>query len=81
VVLHHLIHSLDRQQLRPGSGLARLAAALAATALAPFWRLVARRASAKRWQGQALEGGLEKLRELRPIRSRWLANSVARAVS
>ena len=51
VVLHHLIHSLDRQQLRPESWMARLAAAVAATALATFWRLVARRASAKRWQG------------------------------
>ena len=38
VVLHHLIHPLDRQRLRPGSGMARLAAALAATALAAFWR-------------------------------------------
>jgi hypothetical protein len=43
VVLHHLMHSLDRQRLRPGSGMARLAAALAA-----LWWLVARRASAKR---------------------------------
>jgi hypothetical protein len=39
VVLHHLIHPLDRQQLRPRSGMARLAAALAATSLAPFRRL------------------------------------------
>ena len=39
VVLHHLIQPLDRQQLRPGSGMARLATALAATALAPLRRL------------------------------------------
>ena len=36
VVIHHLIHSLDRQQYRPRSGMARLTAALAATALAPL---------------------------------------------
>jgi len=34
VVFHHLNHLLDRQQLRPSAGMARLAAALAATALA-----------------------------------------------
>jgi hypothetical protein len=39
VVLYHLIHPLDRQRLRPGSWMARLAAAFAATALAAFWRL------------------------------------------
>jgi hypothetical protein len=61
--------------------MARLAAALAATALAAFWRPIARRASAKRWPGPSLEGGLEELRELRPMSSRRLANSVARAVS
>ena len=37
VVLHHLVHPLDRQQLRARSGMTRLAAALAATALAPLW--------------------------------------------
>jgi hypothetical protein len=62
--------------------MARLAAAIAATAFAPFGRLVARRASAQRWPGPSLEGGLEESREeLRPIRSRRLASSVARAVS
>ncbi len=39
VVFHHLIHPLDRQQFRPTAGMARLTAALAATALAPLWRL------------------------------------------
>ncbi len=39
VVLHHLIHPLDRQQLRPSAGMARLAAALGATALTPCRRL------------------------------------------
>lgn len=39
VVLHHLIQPLDRQQLRPGSGMARLATALVTTALAPLWGL------------------------------------------
>jgi len=36
VVFHHLIHPLDRQQLRPSAGMARLSAALAAAALAPL---------------------------------------------
>jgi hypothetical protein len=36
IQLHHLIHPLDRQQLRPSAGMARLAAALAATTLAPL---------------------------------------------
>jgi hypothetical protein len=39
VVLHHLIHPLDRQQLRATAGVARLATTLAATALAPLRRL------------------------------------------
>ena len=34
VTLHHLTPPLDRQQLRPGSGMTRLAATLAATAMA-----------------------------------------------
>jgi hypothetical protein len=34
VVLDHLIHPLDRQQLRPGSWMARLSAPLAATTFA-----------------------------------------------
>ena len=38
-VVIHLIHPLDRQQFRPTAGMARLTAALAATALAPLWRL------------------------------------------
>jgi hypothetical protein len=41
VVLHHLIHPLDRQQLRATAGAARLATRLAATALAPLRRLKA----------------------------------------
>jgi hypothetical protein len=39
VVLHHLIHPLDRQQLRATAVVARLATTLAATALAPLRRL------------------------------------------
>jgi hypothetical protein len=70
VVFHHLINPLKRQQLWPRPGMARLATALAATALASLRRLVARRASAQRYPGRSLEGGLEELRELRPIRSR-----------
>jgi hypothetical protein len=81
VVLHHLIHPLDRQQLRPRSGKARLATAFAATALASHRRLVARRASAQQYPGPSLEGGLEELRELRPIRFRSWASSLAWSVS
>ena len=33
MVLHNLIHPLDRQQLRPRPGMARLASSLATTAL------------------------------------------------
>jgi len=36
IQLHHLINPLNLQQLRPSAGMARLAAALAATALAPL---------------------------------------------
>ena len=39
LVLHHLIHPLERQQLRPGSWMTRLTAPLAATAFTPLWRL------------------------------------------
>ena len=39
VVFHHFIHPLDRQQLRPGSWMAWLAAAFAAIALALCRRL------------------------------------------
>ena len=38
-VFHHVIHPLDRQQFWSGPGMALLAAALAATALTPCWRL------------------------------------------
>ena len=72
VVVHHLIHPLDRQQLRPCAGMARLTAAL---------RPLPLRRSGGLNPGPSLEGGLEELRELRPIRSRRLASSVARAVS
>jgi hypothetical protein len=48
VVFHHLINPLKRQQLWPRPGMAQLATALAATALASLRRLVARRASAQR---------------------------------
>ena len=81
VLLHHLVNALDRQQLRPRSRMALLATSLAATAFAPFRRLVARRASAQRWPGPSLDGGLEDLRELRPIRCRMLASSLAEVVS
>lgn len=40
VVIHHLIHPLNRQQFRPTGEMALLAAPLAATALAPHWRLI-----------------------------------------
>lgn len=53
VVFHHLIHPLDRQQLRPRSGMARLAAALAATALAPLWRLNTQTITGGRFGGVA----------------------------
>ena len=71
-LIHHLIHPLDRQQFRPTAGMARLTAALAATALVPLWRLKPKHVT---------DGGLEELRELRPIRSRRFASSVARPVS
>jgi hypothetical protein len=56
VVLHHLIHPLDWQRLRPGPRVVRLTAAFAATALAPH-----------RWlKTRAVAGGcLEELRNLR----------------
>ena len=57
MVLHHLIHPLDRQQLRATAGVARLATTLAATALAPLRRLGVRRTYAQRWPGPSLEGG------------------------
>jgi hypothetical protein len=60
VVLHHLIHPLDRQQLRATAGAARLATRLAAMSL---------RRSGGLKPGPSLEGDLEELRELRPIRS------------
>ena len=47
VVLDHLIHPLDRQQLRPRSWMARLSAPLAAITFASLRWLVARRASAQ----------------------------------
>ena len=53
VVVHHLIHPLDRQQLRPSAGMARLTAALAATALAPCRRLKARPVTGGRFGGVA----------------------------
>ena len=48
VVIHHLFHPLDRQQLWSGSGMACLSAPLAATALAPLWRLKAKPATGGR---------------------------------
>ena len=39
VMLDDLINPLDRQQLRSGSWMTRLATALAATAFTPLWRL------------------------------------------
>ena len=72
VVIHHFIHPLDRQQFRPTAGMALLSIPLAATALAPLWRIN---------PSPSLERGLEELRELRPIRSRRFSNSVAKEVS
>lgn len=51
VVLHHLIHPLDRQQLRPGSWRARLSATIAATAFPPLWRLKPRAIAGGRFGG------------------------------
>ena len=53
VVLHHLIHPLDRQQLRPSAGMARLTAAFAATALTPLRWLEPRRVAGGRFGGVA----------------------------
>jgi hypothetical protein len=53
VVLHHLIHPFDRQQLRPGSWMARLSATLAATTFAPLWRLKPRTIAGGRFRGVA----------------------------
>ena len=53
VVLHHLIHPLDRQQLRPGSWMARLSATLAATTFPPLWRLKPRTIAGGRFRGVA----------------------------
>jgi hypothetical protein len=53
VVLHHLIHPLDRQQLRPGSWMARLSATLAATTFTPLWRLKPRTIAGGRFRGVA----------------------------
>ena len=50
VVLHHLIHPLDRQQLRPRSWMARLSATLAATTFASLGWLKPR-AITGRWFG------------------------------
>ena len=50
VVLHHLIHPLDRKQLRPGSWMARLSAPLAATAFASLGWLKPRTITG-RWLG------------------------------
>lgn len=57
VVLHHRIHPLDRQQVRPGFRMSRQAAAFTASPLASHWRLLARRASAQRLPGLFLQGG------------------------
>jgi hypothetical protein len=51
VVLHHLVHPLDWQQLRSRSGMARLAAALAATAFAALRRLKSRTVTGGRFGG------------------------------
>ncbi len=46
-VFYHLLHLLDRQQLRPRIGKAWLSAVLAAAALAPLWRLLSLWSSAQ----------------------------------
>lgn len=66
------VSALDQQQLRPRAGMALLATRLRPLAL--------RRAGGFKPM-LSLQGGLEELRELRPIRSRWLACSVAKALS
>ena len=63
VVLHHLIHPLDRQQFRTGSWMARLAAPLAVTALAPLRRLKPR-AIAGGWFGGVARAAADPLTQL-----------------
>jgi hypothetical protein len=53
VLLHHLIHPLDRQELRTGSWMTRLAAPLAATAFATLGRLETRAIAGGRFEGVA----------------------------
>ena len=69
VVLLLLIHPLTRQTLQPRAGMARLAAALGASALPPLRCLN---------PAPSLEGGVEAWREPRPIRSRRLASPLAK---
>lgn len=63
------IHPLTRQSLQPRAGMARLAAALGASALPPLRCLN---------PAPSLEGGVEAWREPRPIRSRRLASPLAK---
>jgi hypothetical protein len=53
VVLHHLLNSLNRQQLWAGSWMARLATPLAATAFTPLWRFKTLAIARGRFRGVA----------------------------
>ena len=53
VVLHHILNSLNRQQLWAGSWMARLATPLAATAFTPLGRLEPRAIARWRFRGVA----------------------------
>ena len=62
IVLHQLVNALNQQQLQASAGIARMVAALEATAFTP------RQGGLK--PGLSQEGDLKELRELRSIRSR-----------
>ena len=70
VVFHPLIHLIDWQQVRPIAGMAWLV---------PRLRPVPLQRPGGLNKGPLLEGNLEDLRELGPIRSRRLASHVCMA--
>lgn len=61
---HHLLHPFNRQQLRRGFGMARLAAALATTALEPFRRLKTSAGRKRGGAGRAPADPLQKAGQL-----------------